>query len=104
VLPSEAYQRWERAAASALVGLKPVAEPVHVLATIYYRGRRPDLSGALESIGDCLEGICWENDGQIVSWDGSRLHHDPKNPRTRVEVFSVDSRTISCGTPAPCQI
>lgn len=26
------------------------------------------------------------NDKQIISWDGSRLHHDLKNPRTEVEV------------------
>jgi hypothetical protein len=28
----------------------------------------------------------WANDAQIKSWDGSRVHHDPGNPRTEVIV------------------
>jgi hypothetical protein len=33
-----------------------------------------------------MEGIIWENDKQIISWDGSRLHHDKANPRTEITV------------------
>ena len=40
-----------------------------------------DLSGCMESLADACEGILWENDGQIVSWDGTRKVHDKKNPR-----------------------
>jgi Holliday junction resolvase RusA-like endonuclease len=61
--------------------------PVEVRVTAYYKGQRPDLSGVCESVGDCLEGIAWENDRQIESWDGSRLYHDKKDPRTIVEVM-----------------
>jgi Holliday junction resolvase RusA-like endonuclease len=46
----------------------------------------PDLSGVMESIGDCLEGIVFMNDQQIVSWDGSRLYRDKENPRTVVRI------------------
>jgi len=88
VLPSVAYCEWEKQARASLVAYQqryfPVIGPVSVEANIYYSGQQPDLSGCLESIGDCLEGIMWENDKQIVSWDGSRLHHDLKNPRTEV--------------------
>jgi hypothetical protein len=35
----------------------PVNVPCEVTAIIYYKGQRPDLSGALESVGDCLEGV-----------------------------------------------
>lgn len=89
VLPSKAYTVWEAAARSYLLsrGQRTLLEcPVAVEAHVYYRGRRPDLSGALESLGDCLEGIIWLNDGQIESWDGSRLHHDKDNPRTELIV------------------
>ncbi len=93
VLPSKAYLAWEEEARRAIIWqLHPeVKIPlfdglVSVKATIYYKGVRPDLSGCLESIGDCLEEIIWENDCQIVSWDGSRLYHDLKNPRTEVTI------------------
>ena len=90
VLPSKAYEKWESQARLSLsiplMGHKPTTEDVHVKALIYYKGPRPDLSGCLESIGDCLEGFIWQDDKQIVSWDGSRLFHDLKNPRTEVEM------------------
>lgn len=90
VLPSKAYEAWEnqaRLAASIQVrGLKPYTEDLEVTALIYYKGQQPDLSGCLESIGDCLEGYLWQNDKQIKSWDGSRLFHDLKNPRTEITI------------------
>ena len=61
-------------------------QQVSINAQIYYKGPRCDLSGALESIGDMGESYLWENDKQIYSWDGSRLHHDKKNPRTELTV------------------
>lgn len=87
VLPSLAYCEWENRAREYVLiyqKLTLLACPVQVEAHIYYSGQQPDLSGCLESIGDCLEGYVWENDKQIVSWDGSRLHHDLKNPRTEL--------------------
>ena len=93
VLPSKAYLEWEEKARFAIVtqgvpddmtGWKHVY--VSVNAQIYYKGPQPDLSGCLESIGDAMEGYLWKNDKQIISWDGSRLHHDLKNPRTELTV------------------
>jgi len=95
ILPSAAYVRWEAHSRKHVTGkiekmINPPDLPLHgqieVKARIYYKGNRPDLSGALESIGDCFEGILWENDRQIVSWDGSRLIHDKKNPRVELTV------------------
>ena len=88
VLPSTAYCKWEKEARASLfyVDPYPYKNPISVNAQIYYSGQQPDLSGCLESIGDCLEGIIWENDKQIESWDGSRLHHDLKNPRTELVI------------------
>jgi len=94
VLPSLAYLKWEKEARISvnqqLLGsvyeIRLLTVQVHVNAQIYYKGKQPDLSGSLESIGDCLEGIIWEDDSQIESWDGSRLYHDKKNPRTNISV------------------
>lgn len=89
VLPSKAYTVWEAAARSYMLSRghdSPLECPVTVEAHVFYKGRRPDLSGALESVGDCLEGFVWANDSQIESWDGSRLHHDKDNPRTEITV------------------
>lgn len=89
IMPSEAYIKWEAAARKALRGrplIPPLCCPVHVEAHFYYKGPKPDLSGACESIADCLEGIIWANDSLIESWDGSRMHHDPVDPRTVVIV------------------
>ena len=89
VLPSKAYEEWEKQAHAHAWYHKPkiiASGEIHVEAHFFYAGPRPDLSGCLESVGDCLEGIVWANDRQIVSWDGSRLHHDKDNPRTEITV------------------
>lgn len=62
----------------------PISEPCSVIAAIHYRARRPDLSGALESIGDVFEGVLWTDDNLIMSWDGSRLAKDNDNPRVEI--------------------
>ena len=101
ILPSKAYSKWEKQARKEvwvqinsgdfLAGSTkvwfPLEIPVQVKAIFYYKGNKPDLAGAMESISDCLEGIVWADDGQIESWDGSRTYHDLKNPRTEVSIW-----------------
>ena len=91
IIPSKAYQKWEKEVRGAVivqeldkVGI--IDYDIHVRAHFYYKGPQPDLSGCCESVGDCLEGIIWENDGLIKSWDGSRLEHCKDDPRTLVWV------------------
>jgi len=89
IVPSKAYQKWEKEIREEIGltyrgGLK--AGPLHVQVIAYCRGRLPDLSGCLESVGDVLENLVWEDDKQIRSWDGSRVFHDKHNPRTEVIV------------------
>lgn len=90
IVSSKAYQGWERAARQeAMTQWREgvLTCPVSVKVIAYFSGPQPDLSGVLESVGDCLEGIVWENDKQVVSWDGSRLYHDAKTPRTEITVY-----------------
>jgi len=89
ILPSKAYKAWESQARQSAWGraiIPPLTCDVHVEAHFFYRGNQPDLSGAMESIADCLEGVFYADDKQIMSWDGSRLHHDKYCPRTEVTV------------------
>jgi Holliday junction resolvase RusA-like endonuclease len=93
VLPSKAYCAWEKQARLVAILLlrgtleAPFGGPIkNVKVTAYYKGQQPDLSGVLESVADCLEKIIWTDDKNIIAWDGSRLYHDLKNPRTEVEV------------------
>ena len=86
-LPSKAYCAWEDQARAVLwprAIMPPPAGPVHIEAHFFVKGPLPDLSGALESCGDMLQGLFYQDDRQITSWDGSRVHHDLRNPRTEV--------------------
>jgi len=95
LLPSKTYQRWEKAFRQELwlecmaKRIKITDQPVHVQATFYYKGREPDLSGCMESLADACEGILWVDDGQIVSWDGTRKVHDKRNPRVEFSFEEV---------------
>jgi Holliday junction resolvase RusA-like endonuclease len=89
VLPSKAYEAWEKQARQSLWGkaiVPPISSPCSVKAVFFYKGPKPDLTAGMEAIADCLQGIIWADDGFIESWDGSRMVHDLENPRTEVEV------------------
>jgi len=98
-LSSTVYLEWERVAREAATeqlvlcsrlfhnfGKLPLDCPVSVKAVAYCKGVLPDLSGMLESVGDCLQGVVWKDDKQIVSWDGSRVIRDKEHQRTEIEV------------------
>ena len=86
--PSSGYKKWEREAridVAKQADLYLFTGPVIVKMVAYYKGKRPDLSGAMESVGDCLEGLAWVDDAQIERWHGdSCLIHCKDNPRTEV--------------------
>lgn len=86
VIPSKAYDKWQKEAREWVAysidrQVFPIAAPCHVSAVIYFKGNQPDLSGAMESVGDCFQGLLWANDGQIESWDGTKLIKDNEFPR-----------------------
>ena len=92
IQPSSAYKKWEKEARASILDQLPpefefITGPIKVKMLAYYKGHRPDLSGAMESVGDCLENILYCDDKQIESWDGdSRVIHDVKNPRTEIVI------------------
>ncbi|MDY6893850.1 MAG: RusA family crossover junction endodeoxyribonuclease [Thermotogota bacterium] len=98
IISSKAYRRWEKEARESIhmqmlqKNADLIEHPVEIEAQIYYKGNRPDLSGCLESIGDCLEGVVIKNDRQIISWDGSRVYYDKNNPRTELSLFWVENQ------------
>ena len=90
VLPSKAYMEWETQARARFVfehfQFPVIQTPCHVQAMFYYRGPEFDLHGAMESLADAMEGLLYEDDKLIVSWDGSRKERDKLNPRTEITV------------------
>ena len=90
IIPSKAYLQWEKAAQGELYAIRERVyhdNPVHVMATFFYKGPRPDIHGCMESLADCIEGILIANDGLIESWDGTRIIHDKDNPRTEFSIL-----------------
>lgn len=99
LLPSAAYVKWEKAARQSVAeqlprGFALIEGPVWIKALFHVKGRLPDLSGAQESLGDCLEGVIYEDDRQVISWDGSRVIHDKSHPRVEVRVFDASCHPI----------
>ena len=96
VLQSKAYVKYEREALMQLLAQvkKRYGERAVSLSAHYYMPNRrswPDLVGLLQATSDILEkaGV-YQNDGQIVSYDGSRIVGvDKENPRVEVTVASV---------------
>jgi hypothetical protein len=104
LVPSEAYREWERAARSELIrsgefirstgdtalfwrACEPIGFPVNCRALIYRDRAVGDAVGYYQGLADFLEdaGVL-ENDRWIVSWDGSRMLKDAKNPRIEFEL------------------
>lgn len=97
VLPSKAFEEWNRVAQMHLanrsnltnlgeIGLAlPWRGAINCCATFYRQAAIGDATGFYQALADALQeaGIV-ENDRLLVSWDGSRLKKDAKNPRIEV--------------------
>ena len=93
ILPSPAFSAWNRIAQMQLAKFRGVSKgglfylPVNVSAAFYRDKLTGDAVGYYQALADALEeGRIVENDRLIVSWDGSRLLKDAKNPRIEVEI------------------
>lgn len=97
VLPSAPYERWARTAVLFARAewnrnsRQPIAAPVRIAATFFRARRTGDLVNFLQAVADVLEdaGVVVD-DKWIVSWDGSRLDHDPKCPRVEVVIAPLE--------------
>lgn len=97
VMPSKAYCDWldlVRAQAFEVMGdlrtkgvTFPITGPVAVKAHFYRQRDCGDLCGFEQALGDALQDIgVIDDDRQIVSWDGTRLLKDARNPRVVVSI------------------
>lgn len=101
ILPSKAFEQWNlatqyilvnaRARGLAPAGTFPISHVMNCCAVIYRDALRGDAVGYYQALADALQeaGIV-ENDRLIVSWDGSRMLKDAKNPRIEVTLTAAD--------------
>lgn len=101
VLPSLAYEEWEKAALAECVGIKamlraagvelPISAPIGVEALIYRDRNVGDLSNFLEAVGDMMQEAGIITDDKIIEdWDGSRRLIDRSNPRVEIYITILD--------------
>ena len=101
-LPSEAHEAWKaRALYQArtwLYNLRdkpklfacPIAFPVNVCAMFYRDALRGDAVGYYQALADLLQAArIVDDDKWIVSWDGSRLAKDAKQPRIELWITAA---------------
>ena len=50
-----------------------------------YHLKKPDTTNLNKQMEDCLTGIIWEDDCQVIKIKGTKLYSD--NPRTLVQVY-----------------
>ncbi len=97
-LPSKAWRAWVNnarildACGHELVPCYPIIpdEALNCRAVFYRDARRGDAVGYFQGIADLLEKRrVVTDDAQIVSWNGSRMEIDRKNPRTEILLEAV---------------
>lgn len=72
-------------------GCTPLSGPISVT-VVWYRGRKAgDLDKRTNVFLDALQGICYENDSQIVELHAYRLDTDPAHPRIEVRIREVEA-------------
>ena len=95
VLPSAAYVQYEKDCAVFLCCKgKNIACPVNIRALFFIdRDGECDASNFYEALADMLvkyKVLADDNRLIVVSWDGSRVFVDRKNPRTEVTIEPLD--------------
>lgn len=110
VLPSVAYEMWERDALQQCFGIKaglrkqgvvlPLAGQLSVNAQIYRQQASGDVAGFMQAIGDLLErsGII-ANDSLIDDWDGTRRLKDAAKPRVEIFISVLVERAVQEALP-----
>lgn len=94
VLPSEAFEEFERNSLPYLRAMRGGAAPIDFAVNarvVFWRdARRGDAVGYYQAIADVLEKAeVLVDDKWIVSWDGSRLEVDREEPRLEITLERV---------------
>lgn len=102
LIPSRAWTKWWKAARIIDAETQrdtywgwgknsAIDYPVNCAAVFYRDRNQGDAVGYYQGLADLLEkrGVV-VNDKYIVSWDGSRLDIDRKNPRVEVELTATE--------------
>ena len=96
VLPSQAYQKYEKEAMKFLVplGLQTITYPVNIKCLFYMpTRRRVDLTNLLEACDDILVkyGIIEDDNYKVLAGhDGSRVMYDKEFPRTEIYITPME--------------
>jgi Holliday junction resolvase RusA-like endonuclease len=94
IAPSEAYEKYEAAAAVFIPRSVHINEPVNIKCLFYMPTRRKcDLTNLLEAIDDVLvkTGLLADDNYTIIeSHDGSRVYYDKENPRTEIYITKAE--------------
>lgn len=69
-------------------GVRPLQGPCSIEVHVYRPRRTGDLDGRLKVLLDCLNGILWGDDSQIVEIHAHR-HDDKLRPRVEISAYAV---------------
>lgn len=98
LLPSKAFQAYEKVALMQLARVQAVHGPVSVLCRYYLQNRKswPDLVGLLQATSDILQaaGVI-DDDKYIVNYDGSMIAGiDKDRPRAEITIQPINENTV----------
>lgn len=105
ILPSEAYEVWEKYALEQCIRIKsqlrargvelPIKDLISIEALIYRQQLSGDVAGFHQAIGDMLQkaGII-ADDKQIEDWDGTRRLKDAARPRVEIYITVIAEQPV----------
>lgn len=100
ILPSKAFQAYEKVALMQLARVQAVPGPVSVLCRYYLQDRAhwPDLVGLLQATSDILQAAkVIDDDKYIVNYDGSMIAGlDKNNPRVEIVIHQITENSVLC--------
>ena len=100
LLPSKAYEQYERVALVQLARVQAVHGPISVMCRYFLQNRAhwPDLVGLLQATSDILQaaGVI-DDDKYIVNYDGSMIAGlDKDNPRVEIIIHQINENSVLC--------
>ena len=100
LLPSKAYEQYEKVALIQLARVQAVHGPISVMCRYFLQNRAhwPDLVGLLQATSDILQaaGVI-DDDKYIVNYDGSMIAGlDKNNPRVEIIIHQINENSVLC--------